>query len=230
MEHPTPPSSAVHDHRAFVAGSLVAGAAITALVGFLGIVGALGGGIPGTHAGSVARPPPLAACQGHDALGTFHFLFVAGLKGSYTFNGSSPGPCVAVAAGSRITVTFELATTATAPDSWVLLAASGPTDAPPVFPGAGPSDATRTVGLGPGQFANYTFSASTAGAYRYVSEVDGHAAAGMFGGFNVTTGPAALAVSGEGTSPGTSGASAGPGAAGARSAPRVDPPRLEVFR
>ena len=189
--HPAPEERRGARPLAFLVAVFVAGGAITAVVAYLGVVGALGGGIIGTEHHTPPPPPPLTSCLGGDRLGSFHFTFVAGLKGTYTFNGSSPGPCVAVAAGSQVTVTFRVDVAAAGPDSWAVIPSTGPADAAPVYPGAGWTNATATSGIGPGASANFSFTASAPGEYRYVSQVDGHAAAGMFGGFNVTAAPAA---------------------------------------
>ncbi|HEV2316267.1 MAG TPA: hypothetical protein VGV89_01660 [Thermoplasmata archaeon] len=194
MQAPPPLAATAGDSRMrFVVVVFAVGAIMTAVVGYFGFTGQLGAGIVGTEHGSPPAPPPLTACQGHGALGSFHFQIVAGPKGTFTFNGSSPGPCFAVAVGSTVVMEFQVAHDASALDSWELIAGTGPTDQAPVFPGAGWSDSTRFSGLGAGGTTNFTFHATTAGQYRYVSEVGNHAAVGEWGSFNVTT--SALSVS-----------------------------------
>jgi plastocyanin len=187
-------------------------AAIAGVIGYLGISGALGGGIAGTQHHPPAGPTPLTSCEGKGALGHFTFVIISGIKGTYTFNGSSPGPCIAVASGSTVTVRFEVSSASVVRDSWELIGSSGPANSLPVFPGAGFSNDTRLVGLAPGQSVNLTFQANVAGEYRYVSEVGDHAAVGMWGGFNVTSAPLVAAhAAGPGPSPSLGGA--GPGTA-----------------
>lgn len=178
-----------------VVALFVGSAIVAAGVGYLGISGRLGGGIPGTNQGGVPAATPLAKCAGHGALGTFHFSLVARAKGQLSFNASTPGPCFAVAVGSNVTMTLLVAAGANSSDSWVLIPSTGPTDQAPVFPGAGPSDQSRFTGVAPGGMANYTFTVSAAGAYRYVSEVGDHATVGMWGPFNVTSAPVSSAAS-----------------------------------
>jgi hypothetical protein len=187
MSSPSAPAtSPAASQVGFVVAVFAIGAILTAVVGYFGFTGQLGTGILGTEHGTPPAPTPPAACQGHGALGSFHFVIVAGPKGTLTFNGSSPGPCFAVAAGSTVLLEFQVAHDASAADSWVLIPGSGPIDQAPVFPGAGTSDSGRTTGLGPGQTQNYTFQANTPGQFRYVSEVSDHAAVGEWGAFNVT--------------------------------------------
>lgn len=189
--NPTPggAASAPSASRSFVLAAFVLGAILTAVVGYWGISGGLDGGVPGNQHLPLSSPTPPRDCQGHGALGHFHFTLIAGVKGTETFNGSSPGPCFAVAVGSVVNLTFYVNLGAFHQDSWVLIPGTGPTDQLPVFAGAGPSDTSRLDGLHPGQNQSYTFTASAAGAYRYVSEVDDHAAVGMWGAFNVTSSP-----------------------------------------
>jgi FtsP/CotA-like multicopper oxidase with cupredoxin domain len=188
MSHPSPATvPAPPTPRSFVLAVFIAGAVLTALVGYLGLSGTLGAGIVGNESAHAPPPVPLTSCQGKGAEGNFHFIVVAGLKGSETFNGSSPGPCIAVAVGSTVEVTFEVSSEARSPDSWVLIPGEGATNVPPVFAGAGPSSGSRLTGLFPGGSVNYTFNASVAGDYRYVSEVGDHARVGMWGPLNVTS-------------------------------------------
>ncbi len=180
---PTPPG------RTFILAIFLVGIVITVIVGYLGVTGALGGGIVGTHANGVAPPPPLTSCQGHGKAGTFYFAVVANAKGEGSFNATSPGPCFAVAAGSKVTMNFSVAVGSNRSDSWALIGPTGPVTQSPVFPGAGWTNSTATTGLREGQYHEFTFVAATAGSYRYVSQVGDHAAAGMWGPFNVTSGP-----------------------------------------
>ena len=190
--------------RSFVLATFVLGALVTAVVGYVGITGGLDGGVPGNEHLAPPAVKPLTDCEGKGAIGHFHFVILAGVKGTETFNGSSPGPCIAVAVGSVVNVTFMVDFGAFHQDSWVLIPGSGAADQLPVFPGAGPSDSSRLTGLHPGQLANYTFTASAAGQYRYVSEVDGHVGVGMWGPFNVTSTPLTL------VHPGAAGPAASP--------------------
>jgi hypothetical protein len=174
----------------FVVGGLIA-----AGVSYLGVSGVLGGGVPGTYHAPSRPAPSLASCAGKDTLGTFEFVLTAGAGGAARFNSSSPGPCIAVVAGSHVTVVLSVLIGANRSVSWVLIDGTGPTTQPPVFPGAGPSDSSRFTGIFPGHNATYSFVAATPGQYRYVSEVADQAAVGMWGGFNVTAAPSALGSS-----------------------------------
>ncbi len=175
----------------FIVGIFVVGAVATAMVGFLGVSGHLGTGIPGTGTTRTPAATPLSQCQGHDGSGSFRFTIIAQPGGALRFNGSSPGPCFAVQVGSQVTVNFSVDYGAREFSSWELVAGTGPVSGPsaltPVFPGAGWSNATRFNGLYAGQSTVFTFRASVAGAYRYVSEVSAQAAVGMWGPFNVTS-------------------------------------------
>ncbi len=141
-----------------------------------------------THSG---QPPsstrnPGSGCEGGGGTGPFHFVFVGGVGGRLDFNGTVPGPCVLVANGSHVQVTFEVALDAGVNHSWVLVPALASDSALPAFPGAGFSGPSRFVGIAPGAEANFSFQVTQAGSYRYVCEVPGHAEAGMYGWFNVT--------------------------------------------
>jgi hypothetical protein len=173
----------------FVLALFVGGIVLTVAIGVVGIQGSLGGGIAGTRSGSPPAATSPGNCQGHGRLGSFHFSIVAGAHGVRLFNGSSPGPCFAVAAGSVVTVNFSVSAGWNRSESWELIPSSGPSDQLPVFPGAGFSDARRTSGLAPNSSVAFTFNASTPGAYRYVSETPGAVGAGMWGPFNVTPVP-----------------------------------------
>ena len=172
-------------------------------VGYFGLTGQLGGTIPGEKMPASGGPSP-TACEGHDGFGSFHFILVAGVSGGYNFNGTSPGPCVAVVVGSSVTVTFEVSPQAGVNHSWVLVPAGASASSPPAFPGAGFSGAVAFVGIAPGTEMNFSFQVSSVGSYQYICEVAGHRDLGMIGWFNVTTSSGTLA------SPGTSGGSGGP--------------------
>lgn len=193
---PTP--SAAQPWR-FIIVVIVVAVAISFAVGYFGLTGQLGGTIPGTRTGH-AGPPPPPSCEGGGKLGTFHFIFVAGVGGGFNFNGSQPGPCVLIANGSWVNVTFVNSPAATANHSWVLIPAGAGASALPAFPGAGFNNSTRTNGIPPGAEANFTFHANVTGAYQYICEVPGHEALGMLGWFNVTA-SAAAAAAGSGAAP-----------------------------
>jgi len=199
----------------FVAGGVIGGT-----IAVLGANGTLHGTIPGSPSGSggtggggVTAPPPRGSsqCQGSAAAKAYHFVLIAGIANTFTFNDTVPGPCFVVGAGSNVSVTFEVSSQSGANHSWVLLPANGSTHGPPVFPGAGIANATRFSGLPPGSVTVFQFRAATAGSYKYVCEVDGHADLGMYGWFNVS-GPAA----GPAGSLGPTASLGGPATAGAR--------------
>ncbi|MCI4327450.1 MAG: plastocyanin/azurin family copper-binding protein [Thermoplasmata archaeon] len=187
-------STAPASPTAFIVGAFALAAILGGAVLYLGLAGDLGSGIPGAHTGSGPSPAPtgLAACEGRDRMGNFTFSFVAGLGGTYTFNATSPGPCVAVVAGSSITVRFYVAGDAGSNHTWVLVNASNASKAmsTPAFAGAGMTGAERFMGIAPGNMTTFHFVAGVAGTYQYICEMPGHYAAGMWGWFNVTTAPA----------------------------------------
>lgn len=188
-----PPASTPHRFpTGFVVALFVAGTVLAVAVGAWGATGHLGAGIAGSRPPASGATPPLSKCQGAGQLGHFYFILVADAAGQFSFNASSPGPCFAVAAGSHVTIHFEIARGTNHTDSFDLINGTGPIDQMPVFPGAGTANGSRLIGMYPGTVVNYTFLASTAGAYRYVSEVGDHAAVGMWGPFNVTAAPLAL--------------------------------------
>jgi hypothetical protein len=150
---------------------------------------------------SSSPPPAPTACEGADGLGTFHFLFIGGepnVNSGINFNGSVPGPCVLVANGSHVFVTFQVSPQSPLNHSWVLIPANGTATSLPAFPGAGFSNATRFSGLAPGSQAEFSFWTNTTGSYRYICEVPGHYEAGMYGFFNVSAHPAPAVPVGDG--------------------------------
>ncbi len=204
--------------RIFVPVIFAIGFVLVGIVGFLGLGGHLQTTIPGNATAPPVAPVPLTSCQGHAAAGSFHFLIVAGLKGGFTFNGSSPGPCFAVAAGSSVSVTLVVSDQTNQFFGWVLINATGPTDQEPAFPNSGESGAARFTGIAPGQNVTFSFTAGSPGEYRYVSEVSHDASVGRWGGFNVTA---------PGTS--TSAAPVTPGSMGSSASGPVLPPARARF-
>jgi FtsP/CotA-like multicopper oxidase with cupredoxin domain len=197
MSQATPPSlgtttSPTSRPTGFVVGAFVLATLVGVSVLYLGLNGGFGGTIPGSHTGPPQAPggrgPDLAACEGKDRLGTFTFSFVAGSGGTTKFNGTSPGPCVAVAVGSQVTVNFSVASDAGANHSWVLVEAANASSAvsTPVFPGAGFTGADRFMGIAPGAWLVFHFNATAAGTYQYICEMSGHYALGMYGWFYVS--------------------------------------------
>ena len=150
---------------------------------------------------SPSPAPTSTVCEGADGLGTFHFLFIAGepnVNSGINFNGSIPGPCVLVANGSHVFVTFEVSAQSPFNHSWEVIPANGTATSLPAFPGAGFANATRFSGLAPGSRAEFSFWTNITGSYRYICEVPGHYEAGMYGSFNVSAHPAPAVPSGEG--------------------------------
>jgi hypothetical protein len=170
---------------AFIVGAFTLSAIIGGAVLYFGLTGGLGGPIPGAHAGNgiAATPPDYAACEGHDGQGDFSFSFVAGTGGALAFNGTHPGPCVAILVGSSVTVNFSVAADAGTNHTWVLVNAANASSAvsTPVFPGAGLTGAARFMGIAPGTWMVFHFNATAAGTYKYICEMPGHYAAGMWG-------------------------------------------------
>jgi hypothetical protein len=185
---PSPPSRPT----VFIVGAFVLAAVVGGAVLYIGLTGGFGGVIPGSHTGSGGPGGPNPAnCQGKDTLGTFTFSFVGGPRASTSFNGSHPGPCVAVVVGSKITVEFSVATDSGQNHSWVLVDAANASTAvsTPVFAGAGFTGAARFIGIAPGASIVFHFNATAIGSYQYICEMMGHYATGMYGWFNVTAQP-----------------------------------------
>jgi len=168
----------------FIVALLVVGSVSAGAVAYLGLTGALGGTIPGNN---YPQGPP--ACEGAGVTGNHTFSFVAGVGGGINFNGTSPGPCAQIAVKSWVTVVFSVASDAHLNHSWVLVNASAPATALPVFPNAGFSNGTRFIGIAPGTSATFLFQAMVVGTYQYICEVDSHRDLGMYGWFNVTARP-----------------------------------------
>lgn len=179
---PGAPSPAHEDPRRLIVVLFVVGTVMAILVGYLGETGRIGGPIPGTYSGSGGAA---ATCEGHNTTGSYHFVLIAGERATYTFNGTSPGPCLLVGLNSQVEITFRVDPNATVNHSFDIVPATGPTNVTPVFPGAGLTGPQRFAGLPPGSERNFTFQATAAGAYRYVCEVSGHFDLGMFGSFTV---------------------------------------------
>ncbi|MHB8351580.1 MAG: cupredoxin domain-containing protein [Thermoplasmata archaeon] len=175
--------------RIFVPVIFAVGFILVGVVAVLGLGGHLQTTIPGNEKAAPTPTVPVTACQGRGASGSFHFLIVAGTNGGLTFNGTSPGPCFAVATGSAVSVTFEVSDRTNQFSGWVLINGTGSTNQEPAFPNAGESGAARFSGIAPGYIVTFNFTAGSPGEYRYVSEVSNDAAVGMWGGFNVTDGP-----------------------------------------
>ncbi|MCI4357100.1 MAG: hypothetical protein L3K18_08200 [Thermoplasmata archaeon] len=193
----SPPQPPPTRATGFIVGLFVFSLLIGVVVLYLGLSGGLGGPIPGTHPGNgISGPPSPTSCEGKDKLGNFTFSFVAGIRGSFSYNGSHPGPCVAVVVGSHVTVKFSVAEDAGQNHTWVLVNASNASTAlsQPAFPGAGFSGPQRFVGIAPGEAKTFQFNATTVGAYQYICEVSGHYDVGMWGWFNVTAPGGATAV------------------------------------
>lgn len=176
-----PPPTQEDPHR-LIAILFVVGTVMAILVGYLGETGKIGGPIPGTYSSSGGGLP---SCEGHNTTGSYHFVLIAGERGTYTFNGTSPGPCLVVGLNSQVTISFRVDPNATTNHSFDIIPATGPTNVTPVFPGAGLTGPQRFAGLSPGSERNFTFNATAAGSYRYVCEVSGHFDLGMYGAFTV---------------------------------------------
>ena len=184
---------------AFIVGAFVLATALGGAVLYVGLNGDFGGVIPGSHTGHGGSD--LGYCEGKDRLGNFTFSFVGGVGGTTTFNGTRPGPCVAVEVGSTITVNFSVAADAGQSHTWVLVNAANASTAlsTPVFPGAGFTGSERFMGIAPGAFAVFHFNATAVGTYQYICEMAGHYALGMYGWFNVTALPPPTQVHAQGS-------------------------------
>ncbi len=198
MAAPSPPAPPKAPPRpnTFLIALVVVAVVVASVVGYLGISGKLGGGIPGTKPGSGSSGANPALCEGKGGTGPFFFSFVGGVGGTggansgLNFNGSSPGPCVDVAVGSSVTVNFTVASDAGMNHSWTVVNYTGATSIAtegPAFPGAGLSALSeRQNGTAPGRSNEFEFTAERTGSFRYICEMPGHYAAGMWGWFNVT--------------------------------------------
>lgn len=185
MSSPTAgsPTSAVdQDPTRLILVLFVVGTLLAIAVGYLGNANLLGGSIPGTYAGHGGTT---AACEGSNRTGDYRFLLIAGEKGSISYNGTTPGPCLEVGNGSAVVVTLRVDPASGNNHGWDLIPSSGPVNVSPVFPGAGLAGSARWEGIAPGTEENFSFNATLAGTYRYVCEVDDHASLGMNGTFTV---------------------------------------------
>ncbi|MCI4370783.1 MAG: hypothetical protein L3J81_05600, partial [Thermoplasmata archaeon] len=156
---PSPPTTSARP-TAFIVGAFVLASVIGGTVLYIGLTSGFPGTIPGSHIGSgITAPPNPASCQGRDRLGNDTFAFVAGGGGGFWFNGTHPGPCVAVVVGSQITVDFSVAADAGQNHSWVLVNASNASSAlsTPAFPGAGLTGVARFMGIAPGSSLVFHF-------------------------------------------------------------------------
>jgi hypothetical protein len=178
----SPAAAGDHDPTRLIILLFVAGTLLAIAVGYLGNSNLLGGSIPGTYAGHGGTTP---ACEGSNKTGEYHFLLIAGEKGSISYNGSTPGPCLEVGIGSAVVVTLRVDPASGNNHGWDLIPSSGPVNVSPVFPGAGLTGSARWTGIAPGTEQNFSFNATIAGTYRYVCEVDDHASLGMNGTFTV---------------------------------------------
>ncbi|MBX8637339.1 MAG: hypothetical protein KIY11_03135 [Thermoplasmata archaeon] len=125
-----------------------------------------------------------------------HFTIDAGPNGSFTFNGTSPGPTLTVPVNTRVWVTFHVDSSAGYPHSWVLVPGNvSPVPTPdftPVFPNA--TSPNPTAGTPVGGTDEIVFLANIAGSYKYICEFPGHFESGMWGWFNVTSGNTTASV------------------------------------
>ncbi len=119
--------------------------------------------------------PPCPSC--------YSFTVIAGLDGTLTFNGTTPGPAMTVPRDAQVTVTLLVSSAASGPHSWMLVPLGGTSSSAVVFPGANTTD--PSVGTSPGGSATARFTASASGTYQYVCGVDSHYV-DMWGYFNVT--------------------------------------------
>ncbi len=124
-------------------------------------------------------PPP----YGTPCPTCYSFSVVAGIGGALSFNGSVPGPAMAVPVGASVTVKLIVDSAASGPHSWMLVPRNGTSSSSVVFPGANTTN--PSVGTAPGSSATASFIASAAGTYMYICGVDAHYA-DMWGYFNVT--------------------------------------------
>jgi hypothetical protein len=178
----SPPSAGDHEPTRLIIILFVVGTLLAIAIGYLGNANRLGGSIPGTYAGHGGTAP---ACEGSNRTGAYHFLLIAGEKGSISYNGSTPGPCLEVGIGSAVVVTLRVDPASGNNHGWDLIPSAGPVNVSPVFPGAGLTGSARWTGIAPGTEQNFSFNATIAGTYRYVCEVDDHASLGMNGTFTV---------------------------------------------
>jgi hypothetical protein len=136
--------------------------------------------------GPFARPP--GSPGGNDGgtnpcVGAAFFSVVAAVGGTLTFNGTTPGPAMAVANQTAVCVKLSVDPAAGITHSFKIVVFSGTASSPTAFPGANTTN--PMTGTQPGASETIHFVASPAGAYKYLCAVDGHAAT-MWGYFNVT--------------------------------------------
>lgn len=169
---------------------------------------ACGGGEPAENAASQPEAAPAAAAPAptlsemttpdwfhvDDANRTVHMTITAGLtadKNYWNFNGGFDGNMtITVPEGYTVVVDLVNNDPAMAHSLGISTVTSnfGIVDPTPAFEGAiTPNPTSMTESTMPGQNASITFVAATAGNYSMVCYVPGHAAAGMWIHFNVST-------------------------------------------
>jgi len=127
--------------------------------------------------------PPATGGGGPSCPLCYSFSVVAGIGGTLTFNGTTPGPAMTVPRDAQVTVTLVVSAAASGPHSWMLVPLGGTSSSAAVFPGANTTD--PSAGTAPGGSATAAFTATTAGSYKYICGVDSHYTS-MWGYFNVT--------------------------------------------
>lgn len=124
----------------------------------------------------------------HPLLPQATFTLIAGTNNTLSFNGTSPGPTITVANGTRVTIVLEVSSSSAFPHSWMLVPVNGTPTSTVVFSGG--EIPNPILGVSPGSSVTITFVASAPGTYRYICGVDSHYELGMYGSFIVTSGGA----------------------------------------
>ncbi len=150
---------------------------------FLGIAVLVTAGLLVLAAAQFPPRAPVTGGGGPPCPTCFSFSVVAGIGGTLSFNGSVPGPAMTVPIDSQVTVKLTVDPAASGPHSWMLVPFSGTSSSSVVFPGANTTN--PSIGTAPGSSSTATFTASAAGSYKYICDVDSHYV-DMWGYFNVT--------------------------------------------
>ena len=132
-------------------------------------------------AGLLLRPSPPS---GWSPSKVYTFSLIAGRGGTLTFNGSSPGPPIAVPFNATVRLTVTNDPASGVGHSFLVIPKDGSASSPPVFQGA--STSHPMTGLQPGTSETITFVTDQVGEFLYICGVPGHHEAGMQGNFTVT--------------------------------------------
>ncbi len=117
-----------------------------------------------------------------------HYHLVAGINGTQTFNGTTPGPALTAPNNSMVWLTLSVSASSATNHSWILVPGNVTNTTAPnytsVFRNA--SSPNPTAGDAKNTTLQIYFNVTKVGNYKYISEVSTDFKAGMWGLFNVT--------------------------------------------